>query len=93
MKCRGEIFGLGYLLGSSSVRHCFLGKNRWVHRSLLQKTIKESEHEVEEREGRGGPDEPIVENRARNDSGKGTNPNFCFTKKGGERDGLVCRQG
>ncbi len=45
------------------------------------------------RQGRGGPDEPAVENRARNDSGKGTKPKFCFKKRGGERDGLVCRQG
>ena len=45
------------------------------------------------REGRGVLDEPAVENRARNDSGKGTKPNFCFKKRGEERDGLVCRQG
>jgi hypothetical protein len=36
------------------------------------------------REGRGDLDEPVVENRARNDSGKDTNPNFCFKKGGGK---------
>ncbi len=44
------------------------------------------------REGRGGPDEPVVENRARNDSGK-DKTELLLQKMGGERDRLVCRQG
>ena len=77
----GGLFGgPRHLLGSFSDRVCFYAKNSWVHETLLEKQKRRREFRIKVRERRGDEDEPVAENRARNDSGKGSKLNFDLEK-------------
>ena len=81
MCARGRVIWGGKApFGSFSGRVCFYAKNSWVHETLLEKQKRRREFRIEVRERRGDEDEPVAENRARNDSGKGSKLNFDLEK-------------
>ena len=68
------------LLGSLSDRVCFWAENSWVRGTLLEKEKRKREYRIEVRERRGDEDEPVAENRAPNDSWKGSKLHFDLQK-------------